>query len=185
MKMNVSMTRARRAALRATPLLRVNVKFTVKNAECMSLQFAAYGEFDCDLTLTLKSGVALRGAHRKMIPAKRTRSQRCVPEGWPHRGARRRRSTMSSVHALGYPAWGAPVTGISKTNVDRTSSSTYIYSTGQSSESESAYRKCVWTVSGHEILSNRTGSFSFWCQKPETPVRFVSDTIQIRLRSTL
>ena len=34
--------------LRATPLLRVKVKFTVKNAVCMSLRVTAYGEFDRD-----------------------------------------------------------------------------------------------------------------------------------------
>ena len=34
--------------VRAAPLLRVKVKFTVKKAICMSLPLAAYGEFDCD-----------------------------------------------------------------------------------------------------------------------------------------
>ena len=34
--------------IRATPLLRVIVKFTVKNAVCMSLRLAADGEFDCE-----------------------------------------------------------------------------------------------------------------------------------------
>ncbi len=33
---------------RETPLLRVIVKFTVKNAVCMSLRLTAYGEFDCE-----------------------------------------------------------------------------------------------------------------------------------------
>ncbi len=34
--------------VRATPLLRVKAKITVKNAVCMSLRLAAYGEFDFD-----------------------------------------------------------------------------------------------------------------------------------------
>ncbi len=41
-------------------ILRVIVKFTVKNAVCMSLRLAAYGEFDCEFGFdSLKSGVAL------------------------------------------------------------------------------------------------------------------------------
>ncbi len=34
--------------VRATPLLRVKAKITVKNAVCRSLRLAASGEFDCD-----------------------------------------------------------------------------------------------------------------------------------------
>ncbi len=34
--------------IRATPLLRVKAKITVKNTVCLSLRLAAYGEFDCD-----------------------------------------------------------------------------------------------------------------------------------------
>ena len=37
-----------RPILRATPLLRLKVKSTVKNTVCMSLRLAAYGEFDCE-----------------------------------------------------------------------------------------------------------------------------------------
>ena len=36
------------SSFRATPLLRVIVKFTVKNAVCMGLRLPAYGEFDCE-----------------------------------------------------------------------------------------------------------------------------------------
>ncbi len=32
--------------IRAAPLVRANVKFTVKHTVCMSLRLAAYGEFD-------------------------------------------------------------------------------------------------------------------------------------------
>ena len=35
--------------MRATPLLRVIVKFTVENTVCMSLRLTAYGEFDCEV----------------------------------------------------------------------------------------------------------------------------------------
>ena len=37
-----------RIDLRAAPLVRVKAKFTVKNAVCPSLPFAAYGVFDCE-----------------------------------------------------------------------------------------------------------------------------------------
>ena len=50
---------SKKHALRATPLLRVIVKFTVKNAVCMSLRLTAYGEFDCEFDFDPKSGGAL------------------------------------------------------------------------------------------------------------------------------
>ena len=34
--------------VRAAPLVRANVKITVKNTVCPSLPFAAYGVFDCE-----------------------------------------------------------------------------------------------------------------------------------------
>ena len=39
--------------------MRVKVKFTVKFPACSKPETHTYGEFDCDLTLTLKSGVAV------------------------------------------------------------------------------------------------------------------------------
>ena len=34
---------------------------------------------------------------------------------------------------------------------------------------KSASHKCVWRVSGHEFVSNRTGIFRFLAPKPENP----------------
>ena len=45
---------------RATPLLRVIVKFTVKFPVCSKPKTHAYGVLTVNLTLNLKSGVALR-----------------------------------------------------------------------------------------------------------------------------
>ena len=45
--------------------------------------------------------------------------------------------------------------------------------------------QCVWRVSGHEILANRTGNFIFWPNNLKTPVRFAKiscvDTLQTHL----
>ncbi len=40
--------RFRKTLVRANPLLKVIVKFTVKITGCMSLRLAAYGEFYCE-----------------------------------------------------------------------------------------------------------------------------------------
>ncbi len=53
------------SALRATPLLRVKAKITVKNTICMSLRLAAYGEFDCDFDFDSQE----RSCSKYIIPA--------------------------------------------------------------------------------------------------------------------